>query len=69
MNTSSGDGGNNLALSRRDLLALTAMGLTANVLPANATIPAFTQIVANVGQDYLGAFAHEEVRRRSAEAH
>ena len=39
MTASSGRGGNNLVLSRRDLLALTAMGLAATTLPANANIP------------------------------
>ena len=39
MTASSGRGGNNLVLSRRDLLAFTAMGLAATTLPANANSP------------------------------
>lgn len=39
MTTSSGRGANTRVLSRRDLLALTAMGLAATTLPAHANIP------------------------------
>ena len=39
MTASPGRGGTNLVLSRRDLLALTAMGLAATTLPAHADSP------------------------------
>ena len=39
MTASSGRGGNNLVLSRRELLALTAMGLATTALPTHANTP------------------------------